>query len=99
MLLKLLVAQATEGVAHSERDSGSVQSVLVALPHRNIHFGSVVSLVNDRTTTHQVLLVDIREWSPDHYKMGKGVTLTSEELKKLNWTSPRLRNLLNGMNP
>ncbi|SHH16034.1 YdbC family protein [Desulfosporosinus lacus] len=26
---------------------------------------------------------DIREWSPDHSKMGKGVTLTAEELKKL----------------
>ena len=25
---------------------------------------------------------DIREWSPDHSKMGKGVTLTKEELKK-----------------
>jgi len=33
---------------------------------------------------------DIREWSPDHAKMGKGVTLTSEELEKL-------RDLLNGM--
>ena len=30
--------------------------------------------------------LDIREWSPDHEKMGKGVTLTEEEgnaLKKL----------------
>ena len=26
---------------------------------------------------------DIREWSPDHTKMGKGVTLTKEELGKL----------------
>lgn len=26
---------------------------------------------------------DIREWSPEHEKMGKGVTLTGEELKKL----------------
>lgn len=26
---------------------------------------------------------DIREWSPEHDKMGKGVTLTQEELKKL----------------
>jgi len=33
---------------------------------------------------------DIREWSPDHAKMGKGVRLTAEELKKL-------RDLLNGM--
>ncbi|MDR3600351.1 MAG: YdbC family protein [Desulfosporosinus sp.] len=34
---------------------------------------------------------DIREWSPDHAKMGKGVTLTAEELRKL-------KDLLNGMN-
>ncbi len=27
---------------------------------------------------------DIREWSPDHTKMGKGVTLTKEELVKLS---------------
>jgi len=33
---------------------------------------------------------DIREWSPDHSKMGKGVTLTAEELKKL-------RDFLGGM--
>jgi hypothetical protein len=26
---------------------------------------------------------DIREWSPDHEKMGKGVTLTEEEAKRL----------------
>ncbi|KLU63318.1 hypothetical protein CEB3_c02980 [Peptococcaceae bacterium CEB3] len=26
---------------------------------------------------------DIREWSPDHSKMGKGVTFTKEELRKL----------------
>ena len=26
---------------------------------------------------------DIREWSPDHAKMGKGVTLTKEELTHL----------------
>jgi len=26
---------------------------------------------------------DIREWSPDHSKMGKGVTFTKEELKAL----------------
>ena len=34
---------------------------------------------------------DIREWSPDHTKMGKGVTLTAEELQKI-------RDLLSGMN-
>lgn len=26
---------------------------------------------------------DIRSWSPDHQKMGKGVTLTKEELSAL----------------
>ncbi len=33
---------------------------------------------------------DLREWAPEHEKMGKGVTLTVEELKEL-------RNLLNGL--
>ena len=33
---------------------------------------------------------DIRPWSPDHNKMGKGISLTSEELKAL-------RDLLNGI--
>ncbi|ULQ59356.1 YdbC family protein [Brucepastera parasyntrophica] len=33
---------------------------------------------------------DIRSWSPDHKKMGKGLTLTQEELIML-------RNLLNEM--
>jgi len=26
---------------------------------------------------------DIREWAPDHEKMGKGITLTKEELETL----------------
>lgn len=26
---------------------------------------------------------DIREWAPEHEKMGKGVTLTKEEVEKL----------------
>ena len=26
---------------------------------------------------------DLRDWAPDHEKMGKGVTLTEEEAKKL----------------
>ena len=33
---------------------------------------------------------DIREWAPDGEKMGKGVTLSTEELKKL-------RDILNDM--
>lgn len=27
--------------------------------------------------------IDIRDWAPEHEKMGKGVTLSKEELKKL----------------
>ena len=26
---------------------------------------------------------DLREWSPDHSRMGKGITLTKEELRTL----------------
>jgi len=33
---------------------------------------------------------DLRDWDPEHEKMGKGVTLTEEELKKL-------KELLGGM--
>lgn len=33
---------------------------------------------------------DIRDWAPEHEKMGKGVTLSSEELKQL-------RDILNGI--
>ena len=33
---------------------------------------------------------DLREWDPEHKKMGKGVTISVEELKKL-------RDLINGM--
>ena len=27
--------------------------------------------------------LDIRDWAPDHEKMGKGITLTEEEAEKL----------------
>jgi hypothetical protein len=33
---------------------------------------------------------DLRDWAPEHEKMGKGITLNNEELKAL-------RELLNGM--
>ncbi len=33
---------------------------------------------------------DIRDWSEDHQKLGKGITLTSGEIKKL-------RDILNGI--
>lgn len=34
---------------------------------------------------------DLRDWAPDHAKMGKGITLTAEELKEL-------REILNKIN-
>ncbi len=34
--------------------------------------------------------LDLREWSPDHEKMGKGITLSKEEVVEL-------RKLLNGL--
>ena len=34
---------------------------------------------------------DLRDWAPEHEKMGKGVTLSGDELKKL-------RDLFNEMN-
>ncbi|PIE99039.1 MAG: hypothetical protein CR988_00540 [Treponema sp.] len=34
---------------------------------------------------------DIRSWAPDHKKMGKGITLTKEEILKL-------KDLLNSLN-
>ena len=27
--------------------------------------------------------IDIRDWSPDHSKMGKGITLSADEIEKL----------------
>ena len=33
---------------------------------------------------------DIRDWSPDHSKMGKGVTLSMDELKVLKETLEKL---------
>lgn len=33
---------------------------------------------------------DLRDWAPEHEKMGKGITLSKDELKKL-------RELLNGL--
>ena len=33
---------------------------------------------------------DIRDWAPEHEKMGKGVTLTKEELKELEGAIAKL---------
>lgn len=36
---------------------------------------------------------DIREWSPEHEKMSKGITLSSEEVEKLYYL---LKNIIEG---
>ena len=33
---------------------------------------------------------DIRDWSPDHSKMGKGVTLSADEMRELKATLEKL---------
>lgn len=33
---------------------------------------------------------DLRDWAPEHEKMGKGVTLTNEELKELKSITSKL---------
>ena len=33
---------------------------------------------------------DIRDWSPDHEKMGKGISLNSEEVEKLKMILEKL---------
>ena len=33
---------------------------------------------------------DLREWSPDHEKMGKGVTLSAEEVRELKKALERI---------
>lgn len=39
--------------------------------------------------------VDIRDWSPDHERMSKGITLTKEEFKRMiDVTKERMPNLI-----
>jgi len=45
---------------------------------------------NDRDAKY-----DIRDWSADHTKMGKGVTLSAEELRPLFFAARTLKALLN----
>ncbi len=50
-------------------------------------WGKELNLIswNDREAKY-----DIRDWAPEHAKMGKGITLTKEELKAL-------KEILNGL--
>jgi len=39
-----------------------------------------INLVSWNDRKHKI---DIRDWGPEHEKMGKGITLNNEEMKKL----------------
>jgi len=64
-----------------------IKETLGILSENNRGWAKQVNLIswNDREPKY-----DIRDWSPEHEKMGKGVTLSVEEMKKL-------RDLLNDL--
>jgi hypothetical protein len=64
-----------------------IKETVGSLSENNKGWSKELNLIswNDREPKY-----DIRDWAPGHEKMGKGVTLSTEELKKL-------RDLLNGM--
>ena len=64
-----------------------IKETVGSLSENNKGWSKELNLIswNDREPKY-----DIRDWAPEHEKMGKGVTLSTEELKKL-------RDLLNGM--
>lgn len=57
-----------------------IKETLGALSENNKGWSKELNLIswNDREPKY-----DIRDWAPEHEKMGKGVTLSKEELIKL----------------
>jgi hypothetical protein len=64
-----------------------IKETLGVLSENNKGWSKELNLIswNDREAKF-----DVRDWSPEHEKMGKGVTLSKEELIKL-------KEILNGM--
>lgn len=64
-----------------------IKDTIGAISENNRGWSKELNLIswNDREPKY-----DIRDWAPNHEKMGKGLTLTKDELKKL-------RDLLNDM--
>ena len=64
-----------------------IKETMGTLSENNKGWSKELNLIswNDREPKY-----DIRDWAPEHEKMGKGVTLSADELKVL-------RDLLNGM--
>ena len=76
-----------KGLNHMADIKYEIKETVGTLSENNRGRSKELNLINwnDREPKY-----DIRDWSPEHEKMGKGVTLSVEELKKL-------RELLNGM--
>ena len=76
-----------KGLNHMADIKYEIKKTVGTLSENNRGRSKELNLIswNDREPKY-----DIRDWSPEHEKMGKGVTLSVEELKKL-------RELLNGM--
>ena len=57
-----------------------IKETVGTLSENNKGWSKELNLIswNDREPKY-----DIRDWAPEHEKMGKGVTLSTEELKKL----------------
>lgn len=57
-----------------------IKETVGALSENNKGWSKELNLIswNDREPKY-----DIRDWAPGHEKMGKGVTLSAKELKKL----------------
>ncbi|QZY56929.1 YdbC family protein [Crassaminicella profunda] len=64
-----------------------IKETIGSLSENNKGWSKQLNLIswNDRNPKY-----DLRDWAPEHEKMGKGVTLTKDELKKL-------RDILNEM--
>lgn len=76
-----------KGLNHMVDIKYEIKETVGTLSENNRGWSKELNLIswNDKEPKY-----DIRDWSPEHEKMGKGVTLSVEELKKL-------RELLNGM--
>ncbi|GMQ56263.1 hypothetical protein AN1V17_06560 [Vallitalea sediminicola] len=57
-----------------------IQETIGSLSENNKGWAKELNLIswNDREPKY-----DLRDWDPEHEKMGKGVTLSKDELKKL----------------
>lgn len=60
--------------------SFEIEDKIGVLSQRNTGWSKELNLVN---WNKKGVKFDIREWSPDHDKMGKGITMTEDEIFQL----------------